>query len=323
MQAPNALYKYRYASSLLDRDIALLEANCFYAPRVDQLNDPMEAYLVDEFSSPQRFFPDGSVEFDRFGDALQSLLKRRFNTGVFSLSATNKSELLWAHYAESHKGYCIEYDASAVLNNFSRDGRILHPVVYGRRPPVLGPLDAFTREGHKGLISKMICQKSTAWEYEEEFRILIEKPGVVSHHPDAIRAIHFGIQMRDEHKEILFNKLKGRGVQFGEMRFRTGTYEMERIQCGELTEPSLPQFSIRAIRPMISYDRTEIDIDLCDTSDLLEAEHIAEALGRRVFSTANRHVVSFYVPDQKDSRNPRAIVNREQGRVSVSINSWT
>ena len=203
MGYPSALFKFRYSSSLLERDIALLEANCFYAPRVDQLNDPMEAYLVDEFSALLKLFPDRSVEFDRFADALQSLLKRRFNTGVFSLSATNRSELLWAHYAESHKGYCVEYDPILVLDNFSRDGQTLRPVVYSSIPPTINLMDAFTQDGHAGLISKMICHKSMAWKYEEEFRVLVEKPGVVSHHPEAIRAIHFGMRMRDEHKNFL------------------------------------------------------------------------------------------------------------------------
>ena len=74
---------------------------------------------------------------------------------------------------------------------------------------------------------------------------------------------------------------------------------------------------------MISFNRTEIDVDLFEASDVSEAERIVESIASRTFSTAHRHVVNFYVPDQKDPRNPRAVANREHGKVAVSINSWT
>jgi len=38
--------------------------------------------------------------------------------GIFSLSKKYDDELLWAHYANSHKGFCIEYDLEILLKLF-------------------------------------------------------------------------------------------------------------------------------------------------------------------------------------------------------------
>lgn len=35
--------------------------------------------------------------------------------GIFSLSKRYDDELLWAHYSNSHKGFCIEYDLDQLL----------------------------------------------------------------------------------------------------------------------------------------------------------------------------------------------------------------
>ena len=278
------------------------------------------------------------AEFGQFDDALNALLERRFNTGVYSLSTTLQSELLWAHYAEAHKGYCIEYDSEKILNNFSSDGQRLYVIDYHQSPSKIGLLDILTPEGHEGLIRKMLCSKSRAWAYEEEVRILIERPGRVSHHPQAISAIHFGIRMEDEHKELIHRKLKGRGIQFRQMEFISDAYDMESFEYRSCsTEGALPgtnseggdeafdrpSFVIRAIRPMVHYGRAEIDIDLLRGEDVEEAQSIALALSNSVFSTAKRHVVNFYVPNQKDSRSPRAVADCKEGSIHVVTNAWT
>jgi hypothetical protein len=51
---------------------------------------------------------------------------------VCSFSATGKSIIMWSHYADQHRGFCIEYDTESLPpeNLFIR---MLFPVVYSER----------------------------------------------------------------------------------------------------------------------------------------------------------------------------------------------
>jgi hypothetical protein len=40
---------------------------------------------------------------------------KKLKITVFTPSKTEKDELLWAYYANSHKGFCIEYDLEILL----------------------------------------------------------------------------------------------------------------------------------------------------------------------------------------------------------------
>lgn len=65
--------------------------------------------------------------------------------GIYSLSKPKENEtfpcneLLWAHYANSHKGFCIEYDLDILLKNHSSQFDIrnqIHVVYKNERPEV-------------------------------------------------------------------------------------------------------------------------------------------------------------------------------------------
>src|SRR5262249_39812283 len=75
-----------------------------------------------------------------------------------SLAGNCTNILLWSHYADSHRGLCIEFDTS--VEHFG----VAYKVKYERDYPVL--------DLHSGLELAALLYKSDVWQYEEEYRMI-------------------------------------------------------------------------------------------------------------------------------------------------------
>ena len=134
------------------------------------------------------------------------------NLGVLSLSRTEKSLLMWTHYASEGKGFLIGFDDNhSFFRQKDMEGNItkLLPVIYSakRRKIIIG---------EESYYQKLLCVKALEWAYEEEeriFRIFLTKENVVgkdiygqdivlSELPkESIKEIYFGYAMCDEDKD--------------------------------------------------------------------------------------------------------------------------
>ncbi|MEM5669933.1 DUF2971 domain-containing protein [Bacillus cereus] len=90
---------------------------------------------------------------------------------ICCFSEINDSILMWSHYANNHKGFCIEYD-------FTKEGidrsltKQLQPVLY--RDNLFNIGHYFHENGEKMnplVINYNAIVKSTEWSYEKEWRI--------------------------------------------------------------------------------------------------------------------------------------------------------
>ena len=95
--------------------------------------------------------------------------------GIFSASARKDNVLMWSHYAESHKGFCVGFDTKAFENHFEnafRANRENADLVEGRRVrygseyPDLDPRNM----GDEGIALGPLMFKAERWKYEEEIR---------------------------------------------------------------------------------------------------------------------------------------------------------
>jgi hypothetical protein len=74
-----------------------------------------------------------------------------------------RSNLMWSHYADSHKGYCLQYSVHTDPV-FVRSVR----VGYASEYPVINWLsDSFPND-----VLKCVTQKDRCWEYESEWRYI-------------------------------------------------------------------------------------------------------------------------------------------------------
>jgi hypothetical protein len=92
----------------------------------------------------------------------KSIQKTFSNLRLCSFTTSNANLLFWSHYADSHRGFCLEYDATVKPINFA------FKVTYEKQyPEIIYPTPSGARTLEPALI------KSKVWEYEEEYRTFI------------------------------------------------------------------------------------------------------------------------------------------------------
>lgn len=204
---------YKYRANLADekgkcRDTDSLIKGELYAPKMKDLNDPFEGSLE---------LPNADSE-DYW---VTPLLQQSCSAGVYSMSKQKEgevfpcNELLWAHYANSHKGFCIEYDLDKLDTCTIDNINYRINVVYQENKPTILPDDSIEVK-----IKKAFSTKSLAWDYENEYRLVFGSSGVKKIAYEAIRAIYFGLNMPLAERNTIVKGLKDKGIEF---------YQIERV----------------------------------------------------------------------------------------------
>lgn len=78
--------------------------------------------------------------------------------------------LMWSHYADSHRGMCLEYQFSNKFMNQTSDDAVLH-----FRKVNYGP-DALSIKSEQMMTDIGLLRKCNAWEYENEVRLISFAP---------------------------------------------------------------------------------------------------------------------------------------------------
>jgi hypothetical protein len=111
------------------------------------------------------------------------------NTALFCITRSRDNLLMWAHYADQHRGVVLGFRADVERDSFLA---IAKPVQYSdSRPTFYKDLDEKIAANRPRTVQEvaefrnaLIYSKSTHWSYEEELRIDI--PHGVPHGQDAI-----------------------------------------------------------------------------------------------------------------------------------------
>ena len=81
---------------------------------------------------------------------------------MYSLSEKNDDLLMWSHYSQEHKGFCLEFDASVEDTLFWSAMKVTYTNEY--------PEVDITRLTQPEEFRKLLLTKATCWKYEEERR---------------------------------------------------------------------------------------------------------------------------------------------------------
>ncbi len=123
------------------------------------------------------------------------LLDKSFGITCFSNESNSKNHLMWAHYADDHKGICIKFHPLKIFPN-----RIILPVVYTKQKPKISLNE---------IIHFLPLIKSECWGYENEFRLIsfnIQNGNrKISYNPSQVSDIYFGsrFDLNERKQEIL------------------------------------------------------------------------------------------------------------------------
>src|SRR5262245_34620570 len=123
---------------------------------------------------------------------LQEVVDR---AGVLCFSRVRDDILMWAHYADKHRGLCLEFDGSDNCVFFGE----AQPVEYQDYTSI--PL----AESKDRQMTRVILTKSKHWSYEREYRIVQPaKAGIRLNYPvELLTGIIFGCMMpRDVRKSV-------------------------------------------------------------------------------------------------------------------------
>lgn len=243
-QNPEILYKYRACNSLV---LNMLQNNQVYFSSPLDFNDPfdcsaqefMHAKFREDMARVEASLNLGVPIASLANNQIQNFRERinqdarliqterdiqsateelRNQLGILSLSARNDSILMWSHYADMHRGFCIGYS----VNNFGLPPNGIRDVIY-TRDRNLG--FAFALIANPNVTEDMfeeefwrvhVLTKWIDWQYEEEWRIIGHARSASPYPDSALDRIIFGMRMSTEDRDRVRNVLAGKDVDYFE-----------------------------------------------------------------------------------------------------------
>ena len=220
-------YKYRGLEKDFGRDLESLIRNQIYAPPFIKLNDPFEGIFNEEITQLASFLGKTfNVDSSGVIESVETIKNFKNSLGIYSLSTTFSNELMWAHYANSHKGFCLEYETTKLKDKYLAPEMVTElEVDYNPKPQTLTYLDI--KEKNK-ILKKLFATKSLNWSYEKEIRLIFDTFELKDYHPSALTGIYFGTRFPSEKKQQLINSLTNRDIRFYEMYREENSYNLKR-----------------------------------------------------------------------------------------------
>ncbi len=245
MMSDNLIYKYL---SFNDKSLAIF-INCeLYFADAESFNDPFDtqlnlyealrAFIAErqEFEPPE---PEDDLNIKRICEDAKAELKK---TGILSMSEVDNEILMWSHYADQHKGFCIGFSQVGLSDDF---GTVKHPaeydVQYDESKPFSSLFKRYERSNYRpfkfldaDVYQILIQYKHENWHYEKEIRFLYPKIGPVEFNPINLKTVSYGIRTPSYHKKTLNNLIKSKS-KFNHIK----QYQMKRVP-GELAVKTFP-----------------------------------------------------------------------------------
>jgi len=142
---PSILYKYRDWNNEYHKKI--ITDYELYMPLSHQLNDIYDGQLYEIITHKK-------IETHK--------------TGIFSLCEEANNNVMWSHYGNSHKGFCIGFNVSELFNVFKDS--FLGRVLYKDNFPNIHDIKKCIINNDYDTIDGLNFTKSKEWEYEKEYR---------------------------------------------------------------------------------------------------------------------------------------------------------
>lgn len=266
---PSTIFKYERMSL---QSIQNLKNGCVYFASPLVFNDPYDcmitAQVVDDLTDQQlaevkqRFerHPKFSAALAQENIADEDLRKQLIlgvetaikeqsekflnTSGIACFSEVNDSLLMWSHYGDSHKGFCLEFSTGGPL--FAK----MHRVVYSDAMPAI-LLSDFILKHNFNPVFDLYCTKAAPWSYEREWRVMHDKKGTSYSYRDRdLKAVYFGPKVDRAAMEIVCLTLQGQfpAVEFWQAEQRHGMFgltfqkfgympHLEAVRTGVISRP--------------------------------------------------------------------------------------
>jgi hypothetical protein len=261
---PPILYKYRNWKDQYHKDL-LIKNQLFMSPP-SSLNDPFdcriyenhlkfvntpeqkEKYISESLERSLDYFKENNLSVEqgrkilseRLSDTLHHQVRSEVigdeindkHIGIACLSEKWDSILMWSHYADNHKGYCIGFDEKWLRysQSFGKIKRVKYSTFY----PELNPLNK-----DKESFDLKYFNKSLDWEYEKEIRLMNIYNHEKTPNPNRIEVLEnkyikeiiIGLNTSKEDKQEIISKAKSKNIEVwetikAEFEFRIERYKI-------------------------------------------------------------------------------------------------
>ncbi|MFD2262412.1 DUF2971 domain-containing protein [Lacibacterium aquatile] len=215
------LYKYVSLSRALqifrDREIRMTQPRFLNDPHEMSIEINPETLIREYYQSIIKnlgYPPKKAAEMAKRGlldlslDIVNDIVKKRESFGILSLCDSPDNMLLWAHYANEHKGAVIEIDISKILTQEINDDDIqcLAEVQYEEKR-----IDYIAKKIRPWMT---LIYKGSSWSYEREWRLIksltllkekIPDIFVAEIPPTAIKQVFLGARAEGPEEEAILN----------------------------------------------------------------------------------------------------------------------
>ena len=212
---PRRLYKYQsinlnaldglrnhalwFSAPNLFNDPFDCNVSCFIGRNRRDFEDRLETFFGrSQDNTVVRLFDKSVAGWRRKNKCLMDIFRifYCFRTHICCLSASCDNVLMWAHYANQHKGMCLVFNSCKA--GLIRDN-VLPVQYYDRYPSDL--VDARRIDDLGMLTKQLLAAKSSAWSYEREWRAFMvnesnaedTKGALYQYDPSLLSGVVFGI----------------------------------------------------------------------------------------------------------------------------------
>lgn len=235
------LFKYRKFDG---HSLETISDNTIWASKQKDFNDPFECtFEIKDDISLLEFRKEiksnaTADELEKIKNSLIDYLENFHDiAGVFSLSESNRISLMWSHYADSHRGFCIGYGVRD--NNHLGDGNCYKILYANYRSLSLKKFFIIYKECNydlasysndkytKFLYKTMLLSKDPNWRYEREKRVIYREYNQLIKPNFEITSITFGLRMPNTQKTLIQKILNGKNVKFFQAEKTSDSYDLK------------------------------------------------------------------------------------------------
>lgn len=191
---------------------------------IDELNDPFEYLSLDL----------GEKSVRAWAKEFRKIVTQ--DNGIISFSSNWSQPLMWAHYADSHKGVALGFEVPE---------RLLFKIDYVENRIKPDTNVDHSKSSMEGLIHKLLRTKHSEWSYEDEFRLVRPLENCICesdkfftelNETTILKEVILGARYQTSHFGQLSAELKSKGVSFQTARAEFKGFRMTTQRSASLQE---------------------------------------------------------------------------------------
>lgn len=168
------------------------------------------------------------TEDDNLKNLFMLLMQSKEKVGVCSFTTKRDSKPMWSLYADTYKGYCIEYETPftkdilpnlcPVIYTKEFDNNIIKTIVKFSLETIIRSITNGQMRTDVSCFAALTCTKDTDWEYQDEWRLIGEPKSKAKSFK--IKNIYLGFDISKENEDKILDYAS---------RFDFGVYKMDKL----------------------------------------------------------------------------------------------